>query len=186
MNLSNSELTKAFPVALRDDVLSVAAALPEPKHTSHTFTVQVGDETVQIPYRIYHDPELVSSSGVTQIQSEVLDCLFTRHHNGSVRQEHLKQILDCRHEWVPPFVVQLAGEYVVDIICLLRDNIHRLDPDIYRAFLTRNPGFYEITKQRVLSYWNCYYREQRREEYAGFRVLEFFDRICSGTSASRP
>jgi len=47
----------------------------------------------------------------------------------------------------------------------------------YRAFLTKNPAFYQTTKERVLRYWNCYHREERNENYAGFEVLEFLDRL---------
>jgi hypothetical protein len=78
---------------------------------------------------------------------------------------------------VPPFIIQLVGEYVIEIIRSIRDNIDRLDPNLYRAFLTRNPAFYQTTKQRVASYWNCFHRDQQRADYAGVQVLEAFDRL---------
>jgi len=31
-----------------------------------------------------------------------------------------------------------------------------------------------------MSYWNCYYRWQRRGDYYGFHILEFFDRLLAG------
>jgi hypothetical protein len=139
--------------------------------------VNIGSETVAIPDRIYHDPALIHSEHLSQTQNELLACLLTRHHSGFVREENLNMILDSNHEWVPPFVVQLVGEYVVEIIESIRDNIDRLDPDVYRAFLTRNPAFYKTTKDRVVSYWNCYYRSQQKGDYAGFQVLEALDRL---------
>jgi hypothetical protein len=177
MKSPNSDLAKAFPRALRDDALVSISTLPEATLTAHSFPMRIGSEAVEIPYRIYHDPALIHSDGLTPTQNELLACLLTRHHSGFVREENLKSILDSGHEWVPPFVVQLAGEYVIEIVSLIRDNIQRLDPSLYRAFLIRNPAFYRTTKKRVLSYWNCYHRDLRRADYAGFQVLEAFDHL---------
>jgi hypothetical protein len=177
MNSSNSSLVKAFPAALRHDALVSLSTLPEAPPPSHTFCVNIGSETVEVPYRIYHDPALIHSEHLTRTQDELLSCLLTRHHSGFVRQENLKRILDSNHEWVPPFIVHLVGEYVIEIVCSIRDNFDRLDASVYRAFLTSNPAFYQTTKDRVVSYWNCYYRDQQRADYAGFQVLEAFDRL---------
>ena len=98
-----------------------------------------------------------------------------------MREEYLSKVIGCNREWVPPFVVQLVGEYVVEIIRAIGDGIDHLDPDLYRTFLIRNPAFYETTKQRVMSYWNCYHLAVRREDYAGFRVLEFFDHLTASS-----
>jgi hypothetical protein len=177
MDPANLDLLKAFPAALRDDALLSISALPPAAPMSHTFSANIGSETVEIPYRIYHDPALIQSGGLTPTQKELLTCLLTRHHSGFVREENLKSILGSNHAWVPPFIVQLAGEYVLEIINMIRDNIHRIDPALYRAFLIDNPAFYETTKKRVLSYWNCYHRDEQRTDYAGFQILEAFDRM---------
>ena len=147
--------------------------------TSHTFSVSVGPETLTIPYRIYHDPSLIQPKGLTGTQARLLARLLTRHHNGVVREEHLRKILDSKEEWTPPFVVQLVGEYVVEIINEIRDGLKRLDPGLYGSFLRENPAYYQLTKQRVFSYWNYYYRDREKTEYAGFRVLEAFERFAS-------
>jgi len=56
-------------------------------------------------------------------------------------------------------------------------NSGNLDTRLYRRFLKDNPAFFAITKQRVISYWDCYHRSQRRENYVGFRLLDLFDRL---------
>ena len=181
MTCDNSALLKAFPAALRDDALKLIPALPETPLSAHSFSVDVGEDTVSIPYRIYHDPALIHLASLTGTQCELLACLMTRHHSGFVREEFLPKIIGCNHEWVPPFVVQLVGENVVEIIQAISDGIHRLDPDLYRAFLARNPAFYKTTKKRVLSYCDCYHRAKRKEDYAGFQVLQFFDHLIAGS-----
>lgn len=126
MDTSNSNLVTAFPAALRHDAFVSISTLPEAPLPSHTFSVNIGSEAVQIPYGIYHDPALIHSEHLTRTQDELLSCLLTGHHSGFVRQEKLKSILDSNHEWVPPFIVQLVGEYVIEIICSIRDNFDRL------------------------------------------------------------
>src|SRR5271163_3658536 len=115
MNDTNSDLAKAFPAYLRDDALEVVSVLPQPASNTGTFSVCVGGETISIPYRIYHDPVLVDATNLTARQRELLDCLMTRHHNGFIRERHLAGILCAHDEWIPPFVVQLVGEYVIEI-----------------------------------------------------------------------
>lgn len=179
LSRDNSDLMKAFPAALRVDALKVVSALPNTQRAADSFSVEIGKETIWIPSRIYHDPEQIHLDCPTQTQIELLACLLTRHHSGFVREEYLSTILGRNEEWAPPFVVQLVGEYVIEIVRLIKDNLHRLDSGIYQQFLIRNPAFYRTKKSRVSSYWACYYRGQSREEYAGFQVLDFFDQLIS-------
>jgi hypothetical protein len=112
-----TKIESAFPESVRDDAIRVASILPEPLHRSAaTFRVIVNAETVAIPYRIYHDPQLIGTDQLSSLQQELLSCLLTRHRSGFVRREHLRRIIGSHHIWVPPFVVQLIGEYVVEII----------------------------------------------------------------------
>jgi hypothetical protein len=180
MIYSNSDLTLAFPESLRPDVLQVVAALPEPPLSiGGFFSARVSGENVSIPYRIYHDPVRIDSARLNPQQTELLDCLLTRHHNGFVREEHLARIICRSHDWVPPFVVQLVGEYVVEILRIIQKASGNLDTGLYRRFLTDNAIFFAITKQRVVSYWDCYHRWQKKQDYPGFQILNFFDRLIS-------
>jgi hypothetical protein len=72
------------------------------------------------------------------------------------------------------FVIQLAGEYVVEILNVIYNSLPALDTPIYREFLHNNPTFLGLTGQRIASYWDCYYRGHRQQEYVGFKILEFF------------
>jgi hypothetical protein len=177
MTDDNAALALAFPAAVRDDALRVASVLPEASLKTEAFSVHIGAETVLIPYRIYHAPALINPAHLTPSQMELMDCLLTRHHSGFVREKHLKNIVDSHSEWVPPFVVQLLGEYVIEILDEIWKNAGNLDPRLYGQFLTKNPLFFALTKQRVASYWDCYHRSQRKEHYAGFKIAELFDRF---------
>lgn len=179
MSYNNSDLANAFPSPLRGDALQVVSVLPQPAWNTETFSVDVSAETLSIPYRIYHDPELIDRTCLTTRQGELLDCLLTRHHNGFIREKHLASIICSNHEWIPPFVVQLVGEYVIEILQVVDRNISLLDPALYRRFLRENPKFFTLTKQRVISYWDCYYRWQRRADYAGFQIISFMEHLVA-------
>lgn len=176
---SNSDLAAAFPSSVRTDALQVVSVLPQPPLNSETFSACVSGEVVRIPYRIYHDPALIDRTCLTPRQVELLGCLLTRHHNGFIRKEHLAGIIFANNEWIPPFVVQLAGEYVVEILEFVSSNLDRLDSQLYRTFLHTNPEFFALTKQRVVSYWDCYYREQRQADYAGFKIIAFMEHLLT-------
>jgi hypothetical protein len=178
---TNIALVNAFPAVLRDSAVRAVSVLPENPHSSQIFPVRVADESVALPYRIYHNPALIDRASLSSIEAELVDCLLTRHHDGLVREEHLRRIISRDHIWIPPFVVQLAGEYVVEILQVIQQNLKLLNTTMYTQFLRTNPELLARTKQRVASYWNCYYRNSRREDYVGFRVLDFFESLIDRT-----
>lgn len=76
----------------------------------------------------------------------------------------------------------LLGEYVIEIIRIIEKNLKNLDVSLYSQFLLSNPSFLALTRQRVISYWDCYYRSIRKDEYSGFRVLRFFENLLDKKS----
>jgi hypothetical protein len=175
MHALNAGLVDAFPLTVREHARMVAEAFHEPvRPLAHKFSVKVSGEAVTIPYRLYHSPSQIITEHLTDLEKELADCLLTRHHDGFVRQQHLERIIRSGNPWIPPFVIQLLGEYAIEIIAVIADNRSALDNAAYREFLQANPRFLARTAQRVASYWDCYYRGHKKDEYAGFQVLEFF------------
>lgn len=103
-------------------------------------------------------------------------CLLTRHHDGYVRQRYLERILSVAEPWVAPFVLQLTGEYVIEILDTCETHIQALDPALYGAFIRDNPEYFQLIHNRMISYWDCYYRTlyKRRSDYVGFRLFDRF------------
>jgi hypothetical protein len=170
----SGELASAFPVAVRDDVCRALSAFPATRLLGGSLSVQVGDEVVRLPGRIHNDPALIRFDQLAEVQTEFADCLLTRHSDGFVREKHLSRVICVNRIWVPPFVVERVGEYVVEILRIIQRNLRNLDTTIYGRFLRANPEFLGTIEPRVMSYWNCYYRDQKREDYVGFQLLEFF------------
>ena len=134
----------------------------------HPVGLAVLGDLVDIPSRYYGDPLGPSevSTTLSARQWTVLACMFTRHHNGFVRQRWARQLTPTAEPWVVPFVLQLLGEYVIEIIVDLQRGLEELDDPcsaaatVYREVLLENPGFLQLTRQRVGSYWDCYYKGQ--------------------------
>ncbi len=180
--LSAGDLAGAFPSEIRKDVLDALSSFPKVRALGEPFSARIGKELVVIPGRLHFDPTLIQVDSLTPLQKEIVDCLLTRHSDGFVRQKHLVHIVGLSHAWIPPFVVHVAGEYVVEILNVIYERLPALDRAVYTQFLHNNPAFVDQTAQRIASYWNCYYRNERPEEFVGFKILEFFRELESAPS----
>jgi hypothetical protein len=175
-------LKQAFPSYIGgevDSVLSIINFDTKLKPVG-SFIVSVNSEVIIIPDRIYIDePKIIETPTLSEIQLGILSCIFTRHYNGFEREKQLKNIITTGYVWIPPFVIKLLGEYVIEILQVIGANIDKLNMDVYKQFLASNRSFYRTTKQRVISYWNCYYRRQypERNKYVGFQIIDFLDQL---------
>lgn len=185
MSESKDELAKAFPSVLGMETRNALSALPDnPRHrNSAPFFVYLGNERIAIPGRIYFYPPPPRAFRSAGLESELLDCVFTRHNDGFVRQVHLLRIIRSTSPWVPCFVVPLIGEYVVEIIQVIQDNLPHVSISAYTDFVRANPEFMALTEKRVMSYWNCYYRGTKKEDYPGFIVLNFLKSLIQPGSS---
>ncbi|OQQ20624.1 hypothetical protein B0675_24690 [Streptomyces sp. M41(2017)] len=163
---SSNPLTTAFPSELASDAEAVLAVMPASRLQPHaSFSVVVADQHVYIPGRLYHDePPTDAVASLSSRQRQLLHCLYSRHCDGVVRQRHLEKIVASTDPWVVPFVVQLVGEYVVEILVVICDELRDLATPgtrghlAYGQFIVNNPAFFARTQRRVVSYWSCYYR----------------------------
>jgi hypothetical protein len=173
-----NRLRAAFPAAATGDVNLALGIVEEArlKPTDHDIgPVGVNGEPLHIPARIYApDPDPRSIAALTLPARTVLHCLFTRHHDGYVREAHLREVISSPCEWVPPYVIQLVGEYVVEILNVVLENLEYLRQETYSRFVRENPAFMTLTRQRAASYWNCYFRMSRLplRDYPAQRILE--------------
>lgn len=176
------DFEEAFPRRLRADVRAALEVLPSAEFPpASPFRTLLADEVVTIPYRIYvPEPSADCEEALPPKQRAVLDCLYTRHHDGWVRQRRLERVVGLVEPWVTPFVVQLIGEYVEEILLVIERSLlpglatpgSPVD-SIYGGFAAENPQFVGLTGQRATSYWDCYYRRRRPKlsDYPGYRLV---------------
>jgi hypothetical protein len=179
----------AFPAALSADVRAAAQTMPETSYPpAGTFDeVWVRGEHLTIPGRLYNPEPADDLSGrLSAVQVKILHCLYTRHHDGYVRQHHLREIIDATDPWVVPFVVQLIGEYVLDIVITIKEGLADLDlpgsphHQAYGRFAAGNSDYVFLTSQRVASYWNCYYRGKfPHRSYPGRILIDSLNNVAA-------
>jgi len=152
-----------------------AAARVEIAPPHGIFHVDVDGETLHIPYRLYYDPDRLRRAldNAHGADRRILACLGTRHHDGYVRQACLAQILDGDDTWLTPYIVQLAGEYVIEIVDDVARWSETQEASPLAAFARANPAYLATLARRVTSYWNCCHRRAYpdRTDYPGTRVL---------------
>jgi hypothetical protein len=171
-------LRSAFPKSLRGELNVILETLPWeriPPSKQIIGPINMQDEVLHIPSRVYFsEPDQAGLEEATAIRKYIYAAIFTRHHDGFVRQRNLRRLLPCEKPWVPAFVTQLLGEYVVEIIVEIGNHARLLPKEPYSQFIAANPPFIEITKKRIVSYWSCYYRQQfpAFREYPGFQVAD--------------
>lgn len=171
-----SSLTTAFPEALRSDVSVIADLIEGSKATDSGLQVVVRGESLNIPYRIYHDSDQNLVACLSKTQAIIYACVLTRNHDGHVRQRQIERLVASPEPWIAPFVMQLCGEYVIEILDAVEAHSSAMDQRTYGAFFRENPLFFQRTRDRMISYWDCYYRwlYKRETDYVGFRLFDRF------------
>ncbi len=158
------------------------------------FVVVVQGQQVCIPGRLYNDePPTEVEASLSQRQRQLLHCLYSRHCDGRVRQRHIAKIVGSADPWVIPFVVQLVGEYVVEILVAICDDIRDLVAPgasghlAYGQFIMDNPAFFARIQRQVVSYWSCYYRSAYPtfRGYPGCTLLDLL-RAAASDRAGHP
>lgn len=193
-------LKSIFPQALSPTIAWVASLVPasplEPRieYASYDMSVSrrvlVEGEWVSLAGRIYNqelDPTIFHDQS-PQVQA-LLCCLYSRSHDGYVREHYLRRLLMVFYPWTVPFVMQLVGEYVVEIVQLIADSAAAvLAHESYRRFIRDNPAFLTLLWSRAVSYHDCYYRGlyTPKETYPAFRFLSACCRVMPTCQGTRP
>lgn len=173
-----------FPAALQPDWLALQASLfaSEQISAKRGIETEVHGERLVFPYRIYcHrtdiDTALTHSSGDARVLAL---CMGTRHCDGYVREECLRQLIAIDRSWATPFIVQLLGEYVIEIVELIASSIPQLNAGQLGRFADDNPVFMAKTRRRAVSYWSCYHRARfsKLERYPAIAALDAIERMA--------
>lgn len=181
-------VVRGFPEEIHHDVLVAADLVEPPAHamTPRAERVSVQDEDVEIPYRIYNPvPPNRSLRRLPDRSRLVAGCIYSRHHDGYVRESACAQIVASAEPWVVPYVIRLLGEYVVEISALILQRLTEQSAfswSGYVRFARANEDYLALTEQRAISYWACYYRHAyARDEYPALVAL---DKLRRGASES--
>lgn len=138
--------------------------LPEPEHvlTARAQRVSVAGEEIELSPRFYN-PEPLGRAvrRLSDVQRLITACSYSRQHDGHVRQSACAAILPSAEPWVAPYVVQLLGQYAVEIAAMILERLTAQSSfgwPAYRDFVRATSAFMVLTEQRAISCWSCYYR----------------------------
>jgi hypothetical protein len=186
-------LLRAVPSSARAGAYVALRSLGRPGSPTRTDLVQdtnardayypeiyVAGELVQIPTRIYYPwPQDEQLDGLNASEKVILAAWMSRNGDGRIRQRALRILLESDIPWTVPFVIQLCGEYVLEIG---QDILQFVTIDLpqkpqllaaYIQFANDSPVFMALCTQRATSYWANDHRWQfRKEEYPQFAALQ--------------
>lgn len=189
----SAAIGRAFPVSLAADAGACARVVPVARlGPAGQIAVLAGGEKLLIPRRVYNDePGPRSVAELSPRAQVMIHGWYTRHHDGRVRHRHVEHIVAARCLWAVPYVIQLVGEYVVEIIETIDAALAQLTEQgswqqaSYGRFAAENPAFIKVTHARVASYWNAYYR-QAHGSIAGYPGYRFMTRLETAAREYRP
>ena len=194
-NMYIEKLEGRFPLYLNDDINTIENAIDlRSKHESYVpFEINFEKNVLTIPSRIYTDESQLNHLGkLTPKQREMVYCLYSRHHDGYVRERCLKEFITSDSYFTAPYILQLLGEYVIEIIEVIYNNRSNINHNNLVTYILENPVHYEKTKQRVYSYWAVYYRSvypkykrgvkpqgECQLDYPGIKMVKYINTLLS-------
>ena len=189
-NIILSKIAVAFPKELKEDVKKVVSVLfysiKEVKE-DETKWLMSGGAQVTIPRRIdISHFRYIAYHNLSERQMAILHCIYSRSFDGFVREGHIKELLKSgadKYEWVRPYIISSAGEYVVEILDTLCNGIAEEKIPKYKAFCKLNFENIRLLHARMISYWAEFYRKDcyYYKDYIGKRLFsEIFGMRKSG------
>ena len=175
------QLTKAFPKEYAADVEAVCRALTV-KSMAYGGALYTGEATgwqlttgerIAIPYRVYVSDRVVFPTRLTERQTLIYHCIFSRSYDGYVRQKHIEALLDLdTPEWAMPFVIQICDEYVKEILETVYQRLQGRSCEPYKTLCRLNFDYIKRAHTHMISYWNEYYRWDcyRYSDYIGKKL----------------
>jgi hypothetical protein len=166
-------LRSAFPAGLKSDVDAVLTAMPPSLGYERVSgpQVSIGGERIELLSRLYSpEPPDDATRQLNDRQRLILSCLYSRHHDGYVRERHLLR-LQGDDPWLPHFVLQLVGEYVIEICQAALDRVDAIPRASYETFAAENEAFVALVRRRIVSYAREYHRSMDFVDYPAYRFM---------------
>ena len=182
-------LHDGFPTDLKDEVNAVVEKIlhtPNQNMMSAVSEEKVqyiqNNKSIQFPYRIYYkDVSGDVLNNLSEQQQMILHCIYSRSSDGIKRQNHLQALLKMDYEdWAIPYIVKVCDEYVVEILEMIYEKLNGQNTERIKSFCYENKESFCKSYNRMISYWNEFYRSQHPhfKNYIGRKLF----RECFGHS----
>jgi hypothetical protein len=138
--------------------------------------INLQTEKIVLTDRIYFaEPNIELENNLTDQQRNILNCIYTRHINGYIRERRLKNLINIDLEWVLPFKLLLLGEFVIEILYELDNHITDNNIQLYKRLTLDNNKLWKQTKSRMVSWWDADYRHpncKTLKDYIGYKIVK--------------
>ena len=161
-----------FPPELLHDVRVVSDALERKTYSNIKFgqseqcicySMPTG-ENISFPYRIYYLEKIEFNENFSEDQKLIHHCIFSRSCDGFIREKHIKAILETDFPtWSIPYILKVSDEYVVEIIELIYEMLRTKNTEKIKAIAAHNLHMFLYSHDRMISYWNEFYRNSYPE-----------------------
>jgi len=178
----NKYFTMGFPLGMEQTVNELIEYLPNltkydvwNAENSKRNTYLLGGQIISFPDRIYFDEiEEDVFSNMSDIEKMIINCIYSRSCNGFVREKHIRNLLLIEYpEWSIPYIVKICDEYIIDILQLVYENLKDKNTNAIKEFCDNNYISFCKSYNRMISYWNEYYRWDcyRYKNYVGRKLF---------------
>lgn len=181
-------LEAAFPFCHADDVNKVVCLISRKQYHPSEQMLRYHLHGVEIcfPARTYFaEKSKAINYALSDRQKMILCCIYSRCHNGFVREKYIKLLLAMNYEeWTIPFIFKVCDEYVIEILETVYARLKGQDTERIRNFCLENHAESLKSYDRMVSYWNEYYRGYKHchlSQYIGYKL--FLD--CFGIARRR-
>lgn len=125
-----------------------------------TIKYELYGKKLSFPYRIYMDSICDNNLKKFDLhQKIVMYCIFSRHHDGFIRQKQIEKLLSLSIDFSTiPFIFKICDEYVLEILDVVYSKLKSRDNRDFKAFCCQNQRLVSRSYARMVSYWNEYYR----------------------------
>lgn len=159
-------IASCFPQSLGADVRTVTGIMPadrvsplvvsqNPAGRLVPVKVAIEGEPINVLTRTYNgEPmsELIAS--LSTEQRLIYDCVYARHRDGFVRERHVEALLARAEPWIPTFVLELLGEYVIEIAQIIYRAVDVIPRDAYHSYGIGNPAHLKRICKKIVSYYH--------------------------------
>jgi len=169
-------IQKAFPSYLHKEATKIADFLQQndPKNFKiiGTEIVYLNGEVLELPQRVYFGE--YNTQSLTLVQEQMLNCLYLCHCNGHLREYYLRKVLEVKEDFILPFISKLFGDYVIEILEVLHNELPNDTRDKLRDFFRANPLYKRRIQSRIASYWDLFYRNiyPDLKKYVGYQLFQ--------------
>ncbi len=160
---------EAFPKELNKDLQEVLKIIPKETYNNvsnayseNMIAYSLNSNTIKFPDRVYLiDVNSSKREDLTQVQKEILYCIYTRSCDGYIREKYLRELLKIDFDyWAIPFIIKLSDEYIVEILKVIYDGLKNRNNYDIKNFCLENKNSISRSYSRMISYWNEFYRNK--------------------------